>query len=70
VYDELDPVMNMAEVIVIDRSGSMYKNGLIDPAIRAAIIRAEVLGYFGVPTNIIFFDDSVTEAMGWDGAVG
>jgi len=36
---------------------------------RTAVIRAEVLAHFGIPTLLIFFDDTPECAMEWVGSV-
>ncbi len=69
ILEEIDPVMRLCEVIIIDKSWSMYMDKLIDPALQAAIVRAEVLWHFWVPTCIIFFSEKNEMVMTWEWSV-
>lgn len=66
--------MNLFEAIILDRSGSM-KTSMADGktrmqhVTRTAVIRAEVLAHFGIPTLLIFFDDTPECVMEWIGSV-
>lgn len=59
--------INMFEVIIIDRSGSMgsfeQEWSIFRESVKAAIIRAKVLEHFKVDFSIIIFDDSIDEVM-------
>ncbi len=59
--------INMFEIIIIDRSGSMgsfeEEWSIFRESVKAAIIRAKVLEHFKVDFSIIIFDDSIDEVM-------
>jgi cobalamin biosynthesis protein CobT len=57
---------NPAVLLLVDRSGSMTANRLIDRALEGTVLLIEVCTRIGVPAAVWSFATGIEEELGWD----
>ncbi len=58
-----------AVLLLLDRSGSMQRGGLIERAFEAAVLLLEVCHRIGVPVAVWSFAEDCRQELGWDAAL-